>query len=131
MHVEKITYTDYNGDEKTKEYRFNLSPAELLELELDQNGTLEEYIQGIVDAKESKAIKDFFKKILLLSYGEKSLDGERFEKSDTIRNNFVATPAYSILFTKLATNTDAAVAFVNNIIPSEAEMEALRKQINP
>ena len=129
MITKEVKFKDYNGVEKTKSYRFNLSPAELLEMELDKNGTLEEYVQAIVDSKDSKQIKDLFKEILLMSYGEKSLDGEYFEKSDELKKKFVASPAYSIIFTELATNTQAAVDFVNGITPSEEEMAVIAEQI--
>ena len=33
MIKQTITYTDYNGNERTEEYWFNLSKAELLRLE--------------------------------------------------------------------------------------------------
>ena len=84
-----ITYTDYNGVERTEEFLFNLSKAELMEMEMGTAGGLSSMIQGIVDSKDIPAIVDIFKKLLLKAYGKKSPDGRRFIKSDEISQEFV------------------------------------------
>ena len=58
-----------------------------------------------------------FKDLVLKSYGEKSADGKRFIKTPEISEAFSQTEAYSVLFMELATDADAAAAFVNGIIP--------------
>ena len=112
-----ITYTDYNGVERTEEFLFNLSKAELMEMEMGTAGGLYSMIQGIVDSKDIPAIVDIFKKLLLKAYGKKSPDGRRFIKSDEISQEFAQTEAYSEMYVELATDADAAAAFVNGIIP--------------
>lgn len=112
-----ITYTDYNGVERTEEFLFNLSKAELMEMEMGTAGGLSSMMRGIVDSKDIPAIVDIFKKLLLKAYGKKSPDGRRFIKSDEISQEFAQTEAYSEMYVELATDADAAAAFVNGIIP--------------
>lgn len=114
-----ITYTDYNGVERTEDHYFNLSKAEIMEMELSTTGGLTEMIQRIVAAKDAPAIVKIFKDLILKAYGEKSADGKRFIKSEEISEAFSQTEAYSQLFMELATDADAAAAFVNGIIPSD------------
>lgn len=120
-----ITYTDYNGVERTEDFYFNLSKAECMELEMSTSGGVAEMIKRIVDAKDAPAIIKIFKDVVLRAYGEKSADGKRFIKSDEIKTAFSQTEAYSNLFMELATNADEAAKFVNGIIPKDDTTPAL------
>lgn len=117
-----ITYTDYNGVSRTEDFYFNLTQAEITEMELSTSGGLAEMIQKIVSAKDAPAIIKVFKDLILKSYGEKSLDGKRFVKSDEIRTAFSQTEAYSKLFMELAFDDKKAAEFVNGIIPANMDM---------
>lgn len=122
--IEKtIKYTDYHNQEREEKFCFNLSKAELAEMELSTEGGLAESIQKIVDAKDVPQIIQIFKKLLLASYGEVSADGKRFIKSKEISDAFAQTEAYSELFMQLATNADAASEFINGITSSIAKKE--------
>jgi len=112
-----MTYTDYNGVSRTEDFYFNLSKAELAEMELTQDGGLENYLNRIVNSRDTAAIVAVFKELLLKAYGVKSDDGKRFIKSKEISEAFSQTEAYSDLFINLATDSDAATAFVNGIVP--------------
>ena len=114
-----ITYTDYNDVERTEDFYFNLSKAELIEMEATTNGGLSEKIKKIVAANDTSAILKEFKDLVLKAYGEKSEDGKRFIKNDEIREAFSQTEAYSIIFMELATDEAAAAAFVNGIVPAD------------
>ena len=114
-----ITYTDYNGKELTEDFYFNLSKAELLEMELGIAGGLSGSIEKIVAAKNQPEIIRYFKEIILKAYGEKSADGKRFVKNDEIRDAFLQTEAYVSLFMELAHDHNAAADFVNGIIPPD------------
>lgn len=118
-----ITYTDYNGLERTENFYFNLSKAEIAEMELTTVGGFAEMIQRVVDAQDQATIVKIFKDLILKAYGEKSEDGKRFMKSDEIATAFAQTEAYSILFMELATDADSAAAFVNGIIPSDVQKQ--------
>ncbi len=114
-----IKFTDYNGVERTEDHYFNLTEAEIMEMEMSVNGGLTEMINRIVSAQDAPSIIKMFKELILKAYGKKSDDGRRFIKSDELRDEFAQTEAYSILFMELATDADAAAAFVNGIVPSK------------
>jgi hypothetical protein len=113
-----ITYTDYDSNERTEDFYFNLSKAEVAEMEMSVNGGITKMLEKIVAEKDQKRIVESFKDLILRSYGEKSPDGKRFIKTQELRDAFAQTEAYSELFMELATNAEAAAAFVNGIIPS-------------
>lgn len=113
-----ITYTDYNGVERTEDFRFNLSKAELAEMEMSTSGGLTEMIERIVAAQDAPSIIKIFKDLILKAYGEKSPDGKRFIKSEELSTAFSQTEAYSQLFMELASNPDEAAKFINGIIPA-------------
>lgn len=113
-----FTYTDYNGVERTEDHYFNLSKAELMEMELSTTGGLAEMINQIVAAQDAPKIVQVFKDLVLKAYGQKSADGRRFIKSKELSEEFAQTEAYSQLFMELATDADAASKFVNGIIPA-------------
>ena len=124
-----ITYTDYNNNERTEDFYFNLTKAELMEMEMSTNGGLAEMINKIVASQDAPSIIKIFKELVLKAYGEKSLDGKRFIKNDDIREEFSQTEAYSQLFMELATDADAAAAFVNGIMPAGLSQEEAKKAI--
>ncbi len=124
-----ITYTDYNNNERTEDFYFNLTKAELMEMEMSTNGGLAEMINKIIASQDAPAIIKIFKELVLKAYGEKSLDGKRFIKNDDIREEFSQTEAYSQLFMELATDADAAAAFVNGIMPAGLSQEEAKKAI--
>jgi hypothetical protein len=127
-----ITYTDYDGNERTEDFYFNLTKAEALEMELSHTGGLVNTINKIIAEQDSKKLIEMFKDLIIKTYGEKSLDGKRFVKSQEIRDAFIQTEAYSDLFMELATNADSAVAFVNGITPVVPTLEEKNvKDSNP
>ena len=130
-----IAYTDYNGVERKEDFYFNLSKAEIMEMEMSTSGGLTEMISKIVAAQDTPAIIKLFKDLVLRAYGEKSLDGKRFVKIDEngipLSRAFSQTEAYSVLLMELATDAEAASEFVNGIVPadvSKAAKEEAKKQ---
>ena len=117
MVVKKIKYTDFNGAEREEEFMFNLTEAEITEMELTTEGGLSDSIKKIISAQDTPEIIKTFKMLLLKSYGEKSADGRRFIKSEELTEAFTQTNAYSQFFMELATDDKAAIAFINGIIP--------------
>lgn len=125
MLKETRTYTDFNGVERTEDFYFNFSKAELAEKHLSSNEGLSEMLNRIVNSKNNKEIVDTFKEIILEAYGEKSEDGRRFIKSPELSKAFSETPVYSDLFMELATDDDKAAAFIHGILPADWD-----KQLN-
>lgn len=119
-----ISYVDYNDVERSEDFYFNLSKAELMEMEMSIAGGLAEMITKIVAAQDQPAIIKLFKDLILKAYGEKSPDGKRFIKSAELSEAFSQTEAYSNLFMELSTDSNKAAEFVNGIIPSELAKQA-------
>lgn len=120
-------FEDYNGVKRKVDHYFNLNKAEIMEMELGTTGGLAEMIQRVVDAQDTPSIVKIFKELILKAYGEKSADGMRFVKiapdGHRLADDFAQTEAYSMLFMELATDADAAAAFVNGIVPTDAKVD--------
>lgn len=123
MLKKEITYVDYNDTERTESFYFNLSKAELAEMQLSANGGLETYINNIIEAKDGASMVQIFKDLILKAYGEKSPDGKRFIKSQEVSDGFAQTEAYSQLFMELITDDKAAAEFINGIMPKDLQEE--------
>lgn len=128
MLKKSITYINYNDEEVTEDFYFNINKAELMELELSTPGGFSESIKAIVAEKNVPLIMSTFKKLILKSYGEKSPDGKHFSKSEDISNKFENTEAYSSLFMELVTDAQKAGDFVTGILPKDIQDEAKTKQ---
>lgn len=127
MHIETIKSTDYNGVERTNDYYFNLTKAEVMEMEMGTTGGYAEMLQQIIKAQDTPSIIKIFKELILKAYGVKSPDGLRFIKNEDLREEFSQTEAYSELFMKLALDADAASKFVNGIMPAGLADELANK----
>ena len=115
-----IKYVNYNDETIEEDFFFNLSKAELVELEVTkEGGSFGEHLQRIVAAKDTSALFKEFKNIILLSYGEKSADGKHFIKSPEISDAFSHSAAYDVLFLELMTVENAGIAFVQAIMPAD------------
>ena len=126
-----LTYTDYDGVERTEDYYFNLTEAELVEMELSIDGGMQKKIEKIMNSKDMKQIIEVFKDLILRSYGEKSDDGKRFIKNKEITEAFTQTEAYSMLFMRLATDEKEASDFVNGILPAKFREAVEHAEIQP
>lgn len=130
MLKKEITYVDYNGVERKETYYFNLTKTELMKTFGTGDGTVE-ILQGIIDAKDGRALMDNFDKLILSAYGEKDADGIHFRKSDAISEAFSQTPAYDILFMELLNDEKAAAEFVNHILPADLVAQANSAVLTP
>ena len=115
----EITYTDYNDVERKETFFFNLSKAELAEMQLGTTGGWGEMMEKIISAQDTPSLVSAFKDIILKSYGEKSPDGKQFIKSEELSKAFSQTEAYSNLFMELISDDKKAAEFINGIIPAE------------
>lgn len=120
-----ITYTDYDGLERTEEFRFNLTKAELMDMELTTAGTFSETMKRIIAEKDIVRIAKLFKELLLKSYGVKSDDGKRFVKSQELSEAFSQTEAYSDLYIELLSDPEEAAKFFAEVAPKIEEVSAV------
>jgi hypothetical protein len=122
-----VTYEDFNGNEVTDTFYFNLSKAELVEFEYKYENGFAATIESIVEAKDNKTLISIFKDLILEAYGQKSEDGKRFIKNDKLREEFAQTAAYSELFMELAINDKAASDFISGIVPKDMSASILEE----
>ena len=113
-----VTYTDYNGEQRTETFYFHYTEAEILDMEMSEEGSFADRIQRIIDAKDKTALMKLIKKFVIDEYGVKSEDGKRFMKNDELKTAFLECPAYSDIFMEMVTNDEIAAEFVNGVIPS-------------
>lgn len=118
-----ISYTDYDGNQRSEDFYFNLTKAELAEMELSTEGGLEVMLQNIISARDIPRITAMFKKLILMAYGQKSPDGRRFIKDKALTDEFTQTEAYSELFVDLITDEEHAIEFVKGILPAEIQQQ--------
>lgn len=116
-----ITFKDFNGESTKDDFYFNLTQAEVAEMELSAEGGMQEFIKRITKTRDQAKLVALFKELIMKSYGERSIDGKRFYKNDQIRADFAASGAYSELFMELATNTQSAIDFIVNVFPVDPE----------
>ena len=113
-----VTYTDFDGNERTEDFYFHLTEQELTEWEFSVDGGLSGVLTRIVNSKENKKLIEIFKSLLVKSYGEKTPDGRGFIKNEEVLNNFIYTQAFSDLYMELATDDKKAAEFVNGVMPA-------------
>lgn len=130
MYKKTIKYVDYDGNEREEDFYFNLNKAELMDMDFSAEGGLAAYLTKITQEKDPPKLIEMFKKIILMSYGEKSLDGKYFRKSEEIRNNFESTEAYVSLYMELVNDSTAAAEFINKIVPKDLGVEGSDKVVS-
>lgn len=132
MYAKKIKYKDFNGEEREETFYFSLMESELVEMETSMDGGLTEFGKRIIESKNVPEIMALFKKLILLTYGEKSPDGKYFIKEDPVRgklaNYFMQSNAYSALYMEFINNPESGAEFFNNVIPAELQEESKKNE---
>lgn len=121
-----ITYTDYDGNERSEDHYFNLTKAEITDFNLSVPGGFEQKIKNIINAKDIPELAKLFKEIIAMSYGKKSDDGKRFIKSKEITEEFFQTEAYSQLYMSMITDDKVAAEFIHGIVPKDVAEAAIK-----
>lgn len=124
-----IIYENFDGETETEVFYFNLSKPELIEMEVEHAQGMAKMLQKIIDTKDNRELIKTFKELILLAYGVKSDDGKRFIKSDQLREEFSQTEAYNVLFIELASSDDAAVIFLDGILPRDMRGSITKEQV--
>ena len=119
-----VTYTDFDGNERTEDFYFHLTEQELTEWELSVDGGLSGVLSRIINSNDNKKLVEIFKDLLVKSYGVKTPDGRGFIKNQEVLNDFIYTQAFSDIYMELATDAKAASEFVNGIIPANLAAKA-------
>ena len=111
-----ITYIGFDGKEKTKDFYFNLTKADLMKIHMALPGGLDGFINKLDDDPDPEDVISVFEKLILTSYGKRT-SSNAFIKSKEISQEFAATDAYSELFLKFLENEDG---FVNKFLENVA-----------
>lgn len=126
-----ITYTDYDGNQRTEDYYFNLNKAEVIEMEFSIGGGLSKSMERMSQLRDTTKIVPLLKDIVLRSYGEKSGDGKHFVKSEEFSRAFEQSEAYSELMVELLSNADEAAKFISGIAGvSQEDLDEVKKKAN-
>ena len=128
MFKKTITYTDYDGNERTEDFRFNLSTAAYVMFENSVIGGMSKEIERAMAMQNGPRILEIFKDLVDRSYGVKTPDGRRFMKSPELLQEFRETEAYVNLFMELVTDPEAGKAFLRGVSPSDMVAELDKKQ---
>lgn len=127
-----IEYTDYDGNQRKEDFYFNLSKAEVTDWLTTTGGyTLDKLMDRLVKSENTKEIMEIFKDIIYRAYGEKSLDGRRFIKSKEVKDNFIETEAYSVLYMELVSDAKKAADFIAGIMPADWSAEIQKSMNDP
>ena len=132
MFAKKITYTDFSGETRTEEFLFNMSKTDIVQWQYSVNGGIDELFKKVTNENDQVSLIQLVKDLIHRAYGEKSIDGKRFEKRRNgvdLADEFEQTAAYDILFMELVQNANAASDFINGIMPTDlvAQMNAAPK----
>ncbi len=129
MLKQTITYINYNGQKRTRDFYFNLNRYELTKLMAGKdNMSFQDYLVAISQEQNLEKLIELLKDVILMSYGEKSSDGETFVKNDQLREDFLNSPAFSELYMSLLNDTDAAVKFVTGVLPPDLRLSSEQMQ---
>ena len=122
-----ITFTNFEGEETTKDFYFNLSKMEFRVLDRKIPGGLENMINEIRTEKDSDRLVDLLDLLILESYGEKGEDG-RFVKEDSrgrrLSSYFKVSEAWDVLFMNLIHNENELNEFLTGIVPKDVGAKA-------
>lgn len=112
-----ITYKDFNEEEVKEDFFFNLSEADLLEIEMSYKEGLSVLLPRVMEEQDMPTLLSIFKKFVSGSYGRKSEDGRRFIKNPKLREDFESSGAYSALIMEFVTDDGAFNKFILGIMP--------------
>ena len=127
----EVEYKDFDGNDRKDVLWFHLNEVEITEMDLETSGGLVKYMESIIDTKDVNRLITIFKDLLIRSYGERSMDGKHFYKDDKIRNEFVSSAAYPVLYMEMVSDADKAVEFINGIVPSNIREQMAKIENTP
>lgn len=116
MYKEKITYVDFDGNERTEDLYFNLSKTELLEMQISEEGGFDKKLEKIIESGTDKEVYMLMRDVVEKSYGIKSADGRKFQKTKEIFDDFASTNAFDEFVWALVNDVKRCEAFVNGVI---------------
>lgn len=128
-----IKYTDFNDNARTQEFYFYLSKRDIqaLDAKYQEDGGLSGRFNIIVNDRDARRLLETVEDLILLSYGVKSEDGTKFNKSEKVREDFRWSAAYETLFdelTDMKENTDKFSDFLRKILPNDVQAQIAKAE---
>lgn len=130
MIKQTISYLDADNRPCTEDFYFNLTKAEILELEVSHAGGFAESMQFMVESKDNQAILKVIKELILKAYGERTDVSRHFVKKPEFAEAFSHTEAYSTLFMSLFQDAAKAAAFFEGLMPKDLVDQAKAEASN-
>ena len=125
MYAYDVTYEDFDGKTVTEKLYFRYSQNELTRLHIGGKfqGTPEELLEKMNAAEGRLEILDLVEDFLLGAYGERAVVNGRdtFVKNEELKNGFKNSLAWEQLFDDVSSDSDLALAFVRNVMPSKVQ----------
>ena len=121
MYIKKISYEDFDGNKQVEDFYFNLTDTEINRINAQYVGGLPYYINKIIRSGNTQQILPVLENLVLSAYGEKTMDGRRFIKSDLLKEEFKQTMAYDTLIRELMSDPTGKVFsdFLINTLPKD------------
>lgn len=129
MFKKTISYENFAGEKRSKDFYFHLSKAELLNLSADE--LLLPRLQRIEASRDPQAMLREFEYFIRMSIGIRSENGERFDKSEAAQAELMNSPAYDELLMEFVTKPGFAEEFFGALFPkdvAEKMRDAMTKQ---
>ena len=123
MLAKPITYKDpFSGENVTETFYFNITTAEMLDIEARYNGSIMSAIKRVLNSRNLESIIEIFKYLIGKAYGERPLNTNKFVKSKEATDAFLSSDAYSELMFELLEDKEAAGEFFTHVFPEKGEM---------
>lgn len=119
IYRETIQYRDLDGNKVEDLFEFSLNSAEVAEMEVSIKGGLKNYLEKVIREDNQAEILKAFKDILTKSIGRRSDNGKMFLKTEDIRNEFLYSGAYEVMFFRMISDANYAANFVNEAFPHD------------
>lgn len=134
MYKKVLRYVDYNDVPQERTFLFNMTETELTKMQYSVDGTFQEYVQKLAENKDEGKMIELIENFVVMSYGEKSSDGQRFVKETPdgrrLGRDFLQTEAYNALFMELMTDTNAVIEFITGILPAKVRNQIPQDQLD-
>ena len=112
-----VRYKDFDGHNVEETYYFNLTRAEVDDIDTEEKGGFAGLLNSLIDRGTGRGILSVFKKLILKSVGVKSNDGRRIIKNQDILDDFTQSDAYSEVLYDVVSSTESALTFIKGIMP--------------
>lgn len=123
-----IKFEDYNGEQRSEVYYFNLTKSELTRWNFDHPEGIASYMKKLLKENNYRELLRVFEDLISMSYGVPDADGLHFRKSKALVEDFENSPAYDELFMELVNDNVKFEAFITALVPRDLAAEIKKQQ---